>query len=442
VRVVRVYHAGRDARHRARDRALAAAGVDVTFVVPRTWNGNGHDSMTAEPFRVVELDATRAGDLNRHRYRDERALAKLIAEVDPDVLDIHEEPYSAVAHQVLGLVRPDLPVVMYTAQNVDKRYPPPFHQWEQRAFRRVSGLYPCTAQAASVARGKGFAGRIEVLPLGIDEALFRPGEQSATDDEFVLALVGRLVPEKGVTDAVHVLESLAGERRARLVICGEGPVAETARALANSLGVGHLVELLGDCDGEELAGVYRGAHVVLVPSRATATWTEQFGRVIVEAQASGAVVVGYDEGSIREVGGEPALLALSGHNGQLGRLVTGLARDPEDFERRRQAGIELAADRSWRRIGQLQATLYENAAAAPHERLTLDSSPRRRRAAARIEFGPTAETQNGSRPFALPVLREAGFVARALGRASDVLAETVAALSVQRRELVRVFTVW
>ena len=86
---------------------------------------------------------------------------------------------------------------MYTAQNVDKRFPPPFAQYEQAAHRRVAALYPCSAQAASVARGKGFAGRLEVLPLGYDDELFTPGTQSLDDEELVLALVGRLVPEKG-----------------------------------------------------------------------------------------------------------------------------------------------------------------------------------------------------------------------------------------------------
>ena len=112
-------------------------------------------------------------------------------------LDIHEEPVSVAARQWLAAVPSDLPVVMYTAQNVDKRYPPPFAQYERAAHRRVAALYPCSRQAASVARGKGFSGLIEVLPLGFDDTLFCPGEQYVDDAEIVLGLVGRLVPEKG-----------------------------------------------------------------------------------------------------------------------------------------------------------------------------------------------------------------------------------------------------
>lgn len=387
--VLRVYHAGRDAAHRARERALVAAGVDVTLVVPRAWPG-GEEALSSEPFRIVELDVKRPGDVNRHRYSDSHAIENLLADVRPDVLDIHEEPFSAAARQWLRAAPPELPVVMYTAQNVDKRLPPPFHQWEKSAHRRVAVLYPCSRQAASVARGKGFTGRIEVLPLGYDETVFRPGEQSLTDGELVLAFAGRLVPEKGVDDAVRVLAAMASERPARLVVCGEGPSVPEAPGVEN----------LGRVGPEELARVYRSAHFVLVPSRPTATWTEQFGRVIVEAQASGAVVAGYDSGSIEEVGGGPALLVPTGDlEGLVARILELL---PEEFERRRRAGIELASGRTWQRVGERQAALYGEALEGV-ERLPGTSRDR-----ARQEFGPTATLTGGARPFALPILRKLG----------------------------------
>lgn len=417
MKVLRVYHAGRDAAHRARERALVAAGVDVTLVVPSEWPG-GEAELSAEPFRIVELDVTRPGDVNRHRYVDPRAVAAVLAEARPDVLDLHEEPFSASARQWLRAAPPQLPVVMYTAQNVDKRLPPPFHRWEGAALRRVAALYPCSRQAASVARGKGFAGRIDVLPLGYEPDVFHPGEQSLDDEELVLAFVGRLVPEKGVEDAVRVLATVARERPARLVVCGEGPVRPEAAG----------VELLGAVGREELAAVYRTAHFVLVPSKPSATWAEQFGRVIVEAQASGAVVAGYDSGSIGEVGGDAALLAPTGDVDGLARCVREL--DPDEFERRRQAGIESAAGRTWEHVGESQAALYREVLAGV-ERLELPASPRQRRETARAEFGPTASTTAGKRPFALPVLRSGGPFARILAAACDLVGESAAHLRTQ-----------
>jgi glycosyltransferase involved in cell wall biosynthesis len=215
VRVLRVYHGGRIPAHRARERALVAAGIDVTLVAPADWP-EGDAETGADSFATLELPVNRPGDVNPHRYTSHTAIQRVFREVRPDVLDLHEEPFSVAARQWLRAAPSDLPVVMYTAQNVDKRFPPPFAQYERAAYRRVAALYPCSAQAASVARGKGFAGAIEVLPLGYDDTAFVPGTQSLDADELVLGLFGRLVPEKGLTDAVRILARLNEARPTRL----------------------------------------------------------------------------------------------------------------------------------------------------------------------------------------------------------------------------------
>src|SRR5947209_9716793 len=112
LRVLRVYHAGRDPAHRLRERALHAAGVEVTRVVPSHWpEGGAEEALTLEPFRVVELAVARAGDVNRHRYASDAALRTLVAEIDPDVVDLHEEPFSVAGRQWLQAVG-KRPVVM------------------------------------------------------------------------------------------------------------------------------------------------------------------------------------------------------------------------------------------------------------------------------------------------------------------------------------------
>src|SRR4051794_28502916 len=154
-RVLRVYHAGRDPAHRKRDRALALLDVDLTLVVPTAWPEGGAElRLTPEPFPVVEIEVLRAGDVNRHRYREDAAVQRALAEIQPDIIDIQEEPFSAAATQWVRAAG-DRPVIMYTAQNVDKRLPPPFTQWERATYGRIQALYPCSRQAASVARGKG-----------------------------------------------------------------------------------------------------------------------------------------------------------------------------------------------------------------------------------------------------------------------------------------------
>jgi glycosyltransferase involved in cell wall biosynthesis len=381
--------------------------------------------------RLIELPVSRAGDVNRHAY-EASSLPGLLRDVGPDVLDIHEEPFSVAARQWLAAAPADLPVVMYTAQNIDKRFPPPFAQYEQAALRRVAAMYPCSSQAAAVVRGKGFEGHVEVLPLGYDETTFRPGTQALEDDELVLGLVGRLVPEKGVLDAVRVLARLHAWRPTRLVVVGSGPEEAGARALATELGVSDRLDVLPWQPAEELAATYRRTHVVLVPSRPTQTWVEQFGRVIVEAQASGAVVAGYASGSIEEVAGSSALLTHVGDVTGLADQVVVAVGDPVGFEARRAEGLARSRTRTWSEVARRHADLYRRVLAGDTARVHLPRSPRRRRAAARAEFGPTAASTAGTRPFALPVLRRRGAIAAALALLIDAAAEAHARLRPRR----------
>lgn len=425
MRVLRIYHAGRDPRHRSRERALAAAGIDVTLLVPSIWPDEGGErKLSDESFRVSELAVRRPGDVMRHQYVDARAFAQLIRETRPDVVDIHEEAFSVLSHQALALLPRDVPVVMYAAQNIDKRLPPPFSGYERVAHRRVASYYPCSRQAASRLRGTGFAGLIEVLPLGYEEAMFTAGSQSLDADELVIMIVGRLIPEKGIDDAVRVLAGVNAFRPARLVVSGRGPEEERARNVAAWLGVTDRVEFVGWQSGPALAASYRRTHVVLVPSRPS-TVAEQFGRVIVEAQAAGAVVAGYACGAIAEVAGAAAIVVPTGDVGRLGELVTRLLCDPDEFAGRREEGRTQSAGRTWESVARAQVALYERVLADPLPDLALPRSPLRRRSIARAEFGQTAVASGGIRPFALPILRRGGPLPRVLGAMVDAMAEVL-----------------
>lgn len=407
MKVLRVYHGGRDAAHRARDRALVAAGVELTTVVPAHWSEGGAEQvLSPEAWPVRELEVVRSGDVNRHRYARPEDLSAVLGDVRPDVVDLHEEPFAAVTRQWLAVIPRHVPVVSYTAQNIDKRWPPPFAQWETRALRRLAGIYPCSRQAASVVRGKGFTGEIAVLPLGIDPALMHPGDQRHDDTEWTLVLVGRLVPEKGVREAVEVLRRVQQHKPARLVVVGRGPEGE---AIADQPDV----EVRPWATAAEVADLYRQAHVALLPSRATRTWVEQFGRVITEGQACGAVVCGWASGSIPEVGAGLAPLAAEDDVAGLAERVVELVRDRDAWEALRDKGIRRARGITWDAVAAQQLAFYERAAKRPH---VADTG----RPAAVREFGEPAQVAGGGRPFALPVLREDKPWTRALGRALDV----------------------
>ena len=411
MRVVRVYHSGRSPGHRARERALVAAGVDLTLVIPSNWTEGGAEAaLSPEAFPVIELPVKRPDDVNRHSYVSSTDLRSAILTAQPDVVDIHEEPFSSVMRQVLGVLPTSLPAVGYAAQNVDKRYPPPFNSWERSAYSRLAAIYPCSRQAASVVRGRGYSGILNVLPLGYDPDLFHQGDQRQDDDVWTVSIAGRLVHEKGIRDAMLAFASV--ERPARLVIAGSGPLSETIPAWSAELGIADRVSQPGWLAPQAVAGLYRESHVVLVPSVSTTRWVEQFGRMVVEAQACGAVVAGYASGSLPEICQGAAVLAAEGDTLGLGRSLADLSLMPGMWAERRATGLRLAEQSRWEAVARKQAGMYDRSLAQSGTWVTPGS-----RELAVAEFGATASLRGGaSRPFALPVLRQLPRLAKAVDR--------------------------
>jgi glycosyltransferase involved in cell wall biosynthesis len=64
-------------------------------------------------------------------------------------------------------------------------------------------------------------------------------------------------------------------------------------------------------------------------SETTATWKEQFGRVIIEAQACGTPVIGSSSGAIPLVIGEGGWVVREGSAKALANLLDRLAEDPQ-----------------------------------------------------------------------------------------------------------------
>ena len=109
-------------------------------------------------------------------------------------------------------------------------------------------------------------------------------------------------------------------------------------SLAAAAGVADRVRVTGRVDDAALAGLYDGARVVAVPSRA-----EGFGLPVVEAMARGVPVVTSDDPALVEVGGGATLVTpVADVDALATALATAAAPGPER-ERLVQAGRERAA---------------------------------------------------------------------------------------------------
>ena len=165
---------------------------------------------------------------------------------------------------------------------------------------------------------------------------------------FSLLYIGRLSPEKGVHTAVQAVGYLVRERGLRevtLTIVGEGePEYEASlRRRVMQERVAGIVTFVPPQPKEAVPALYQQADVLLF----TSTWPEPFGRVIVEAMASGVVVIGAAVGGATEImqENENALVFDPGDAISLARQMERVIESPALRERLARVGRETAVSR-------------------------------------------------------------------------------------------------
>jgi glycosyltransferase involved in cell wall biosynthesis len=328
IRILRIYHSAVVDEYRSRDRALIRRhGHDVHLVCPPAWPEGStlvHPSPDAEvPVHVVPIRGrTRPNLFWYHGGR----LADVIRAVRPEIVDLHEEPYGLAVARALPIVRrlaPDAKLSVYTAQNLPKRYPPPFSWFERRALANVGAAYPCSTEAGERLRMRGFTGAVHVIPLGVTV----PELQPRRPGPFRVGFIGRLDPHKGPLLAVRAFGRATSGTDSSLTVIGAGAQLETLRAEASLTGAGDRVHFTGALSQEETLDRLARLDAVLIPSLTTPRWKEQFGRVAVQAMAYGAVVIASDSGSLREVVADAGVLVAEGDVDGFARELQGLMED-------------------------------------------------------------------------------------------------------------------
>jgi glycosyltransferase involved in cell wall biosynthesis len=153
--------------------------------------------------------------------------------------------------------------------------------------------------------------------------------------------VGRLVPEKGVDLFVAALAELP---EVYGVIAGDGPERAALERLARERGVASRLLFTGVLSAREAERMVGALDVLVLPSRTRPNWSEQFGRVLIEAMASNVAVVASDSGAIAEVVGDGALLVPEDDAAALARGIT-CALAPHEGSALRERGLRRARER-------------------------------------------------------------------------------------------------
>jgi glycosyltransferase involved in cell wall biosynthesis len=348
-------HAGVLEVNRAVFQELARLEAEVTMFVPREWKGDLIRDLRFEAresdrsLRVLPLPVAFSGNGSLFFYRS--SLRNALAGWEPDLIFLDEEPWSLAALQTF-LEFPGAKIWFFTKENLDKTIPWPFSSLRQWVYRRAAGAFAVSDEVEQVLRVKGFRASIQRLHHSYDPALFKAlseHEKQRVRDEFgiprnaiVIGYFGRLTLEKGLIDLTSALQIIARETELPpwfFCCVGSGRAEQDTKRALSSLPESRYL-MLGAISHDRVGSLLAAVDVLVLPSRTTLRWKEQFGRILVEAMACGAAVVGSDSGEIphliRRSGG--GLVFREGSVSELAACLMRLLKEPALLEQHQAKG--------------------------------------------------------------------------------------------------------
>jgi glycosyltransferase involved in cell wall biosynthesis len=232
--------------------------------------------------------------------------------------------------------------VVFSWQNLARRYPPPFSLVENYVLRHADALLVGNSEAGEVWHKKGYDGPIYLIPqFGVDPAVYYRHErairkerrsvvryrkaQQPSQSALVIGYVGRLVEEKGLEVLLLAAGKLVGPWN--IQILGDGPDRMRLEQMAQWLGISGRVTFDQKMPSTHLPHYFSGLDVLVLPSISRANWKEQFGRVLIEAMACDVITIGAQSGAIPEVIGDAGLTFAEGDVDELHAQLQNLIDD-------------------------------------------------------------------------------------------------------------------
>lgn len=328
--------------HRKVELLADADDIDILHLaIPPSGLSNGtHRSANgARQYSSMEVPVYwPRGKVDPHRVVFRSALT-IMRSFKPDIIHCEQEQEGLMAAQVAlarSLYAPRAPLILYSWQNILRKRSLPVLAICRYTLRSTQHILCASTGAVEVLRAQGYKGGTTVTPMfGIDIRYFhrQPDMRTAwrtqhqlSEDMCLIGYAGRLVPEKDIS---VLLYAVAKTQRTRLVLVGSGPEEEGLRQLAQDLNLGTRCLFQQNVAYDQVAEMLSALDILVVPSRTTNHWKEQFGRVLVEAMACEIAVVGSDSGAIPEVIGVAGKIFPEGDSAALATILQELADHPD-----------------------------------------------------------------------------------------------------------------
>ncbi len=317
--------------------------VEVGLLAPSNWKAREWNrSLPLErPYPNLHLYSAPVmftGRVGAHFYAP-WTIWKVLKDFKPDIIQVEAEVFSLCAFEVAIFARmTGKPMVVFGWENQIRQLPLPRWRICQFVLDTASAITPGNQDGADLMKQWDYRGLLEVMPqMGVDPQFFAPPSTTPNDSAiFRIGFLGRLAQSKGIDLVFTAVAQLRDQGiDSQIILCGSGDEEAALRKLAEDLQIADQIVWRGAVPHHKAPAELSQFDVLVLPSRSTATWKEQFGHVLIEAMSMGIPVIGSNSGEIPNVIGRADLVFPEEDANALAEI---LARMIKDVQWRQETG--------------------------------------------------------------------------------------------------------
>lgn len=301
--------------------------IHLNILFPNQWGATLFNHKAESDFsnfdlpncKFISIDTFKSGNEVLYWY-NLKQLFKLMKRLKPDLIHVEQGDNALSYFQCIffsKLLRLKSKNIFFTWVNWRQKFSLKYKIFwtiiEKLNLKNSSGAFVGNVDAVGILRGKGFNGKICVLPqLGVDMTIFHPAKkqnlikkQNAGVNSVAIktvGFIGRLVEEKGIFTLLDAFANLSAKYlNWRLVYLGSGPCFDELNELIFKKNLQDRVFIQKTVAHDQVANFIRDLDIMVLPSFDLDGWREQFGHVLIEAMACKVPIIGSDAGEIPNV---------------------------------------------------------------------------------------------------------------------------------------------